>query len=236
MHMRIGMASVVVGAVSLALAASAAAATPAQYGAKCNAAWTGKRGTHDYRLYKKSCLTAAISAAQAAQTAGDSDDDAANNSRAVTACREQFPPPRRTKTARAAYRACVSAAVSAQKAYGGRPLGATLAGVIGDGTTDQDGTGGATFTLNQGHGQICYDVNWSGLAVVSGLHIHAAADNTIVVPLDADTNLTDSNAKGCVSGIAKNVIQAIRQHPNQYYVNLHTDEFPTGAIRGTLHN
>lgn len=221
------------GAVSLALAAGASAAAP-QYGAKCNAAWSGKRGTHDYRLYKKACMTAALAATQAAREAGDSDDDDANVSRATAACREQSPPPRRTKTARAAYRACVSAAVAAQKAYGGRPLTATLAGVSGDATTDQDGTGTAAFTLNQGHGQICYDVTWTGLGVVSGLHIHAASNNAIVVPLDADAVLTDGSAKGCVNGVAKNLIKAIRQHPEQYYVNVHTDEFTAGAIRGTL--
>ena len=77
--------------------------------------------------------------------------------------------------------------------------GASLAGIQGDLTTDQDGTGSATFTLNQGHGQICYDVAWSGLGTVSGLHIHLVADNSIVVPLDADADLSDGNAKGCVT-------------------------------------
>ena len=234
MRAKIGIAFVVAAAVSLPLAVDASAAGP-QYGAKCNAAWTGKRGTHDYRDYMKGCVAAAVAATNAARTTGDNDDDAANASRAATACRAQTPPPRGTKAARVAYRACVSAAVAAQKTYGGRPLGATLAGVSGDTTTDQDGAGTATFTLNQGHGQICYDVSWTGLGVVSGLHIHALADKSIVVALDADVNLTDGNAKGCVNNVPKKVIKAIRQHPEQYYVNVHTDEFPAGAIRGPLH-
>ena len=232
MRMKLGMLIALASAVPLAMAAGAGATAP-QYGAQCNAAWSGKRGTHDYRVYKKACMTAALAATQAARTAGDNDDDAANASRAAAACREQSPPPRRTKTARAAYRACVSAAVAAQKVYGGRPLAASLAG---DATTDQDGAGTASFTLNQGHGQVCFDVSWSGLGMVSGLHIHAVKDNSIVIPLDADANLTDANAKGCANGIAKNVIKAIRQHPEQYYVNVHTDEFPAGAIHGTLHS
>jgi hypothetical protein len=233
MRIKLGILVVLASAVNYLIAGVWFADDP-QNGAKCNAAWSGKRGTHDYRVYKRACMTAALAATQAARSAGDNDDDVANASRAVVACKAQFPPPRGTKALRASLRACVSAAVAAQKAYGGRPLTATLAGVSGDATTDQDGSGSAAFTLNQGHGQICYDVTWTALGVVSGLHIHAAANNAIVVPLDADAVLTDGSAKGCVNGIAKNLIKAIRQHPEQYYVNVHTDEFTAGAIRGTL--
>ena len=38
-----------------------------------------------------------------------------------------------------------------------------------------------------------------------------------------------------MSSIAKKLMQAIRQHPEQYDVNVHTDEYPAGAIRGALH-
>ena len=233
MRAKFGIALIVAAVVSLPLVANAGAEAP-QYGAKCNAAWKGKHGTHDFRVYMKGCVSAAIAATKAARAAGDNDDDAANSARAAAAC-VQTAPPLRTKTSRAAHRACVSAAVAAQKTYGGRPLAATLAGVSGDTTTDQDGAGTATFTLNQGHGQLCYDVSWTGLRVVSGLHIHALADTSIVVALDADVNLTDGNAKGCVNNVPKKVVKAIRQHPEQYYVNVHTDEFPAGAIRGPLH-
>jgi hypothetical protein len=112
-------------------------ATPAQYGAKCNAAWTGKHGTKAYRVFKKGCVAASIAAVRAARTAGDNDSAAANRTRAVAACGVQFPAPRNTKVKRASFRACVAAAVSAEKAYGGRPLSATLAG---DATSDMNGT------------------------------------------------------------------------------------------------
>ena len=38
-----------------------------------------------------------------------------------------------------------------------------------------------------------------------------------------------------LNDLPKKTIMAIRQHPENYYVNVHTDEFATGAIRGTLH-
>ena len=217
---------------TLAVAADAGAATRAQIGKKCDAAWTGKHSTKAYRTYKKGCIAAATAAIRAAHNAGNNDDDAANKARANAACRTQFPAPRRTKAKRMAFKTCVAAAVAAEKTYGGRPLTATLAG---DAATDTDGTGTATFTLNQGHGQVCFNVAWTGLGVVTGLHLHAVAADAIVVALDADADLTDGNAKGCVNGIAKNTIKAIRQHPEQYYVNVHTGEFAGGAIRGTLH-
>lgn len=214
-----------------AATAEAAAATRKQFGAKCAAAWTGKRGTAAFRTYKKKCVAASIAATKAARAAGDNDDAKANGRRAATACRAQFPAPRTTKLARARFKACVRAAVASQKAYGGRPLHATLAG---DASTDADGMGTATLTLNQGQKQICFDVSWTNIGVVSGLHIHLAADNSIVIGLDGDADLTDGNARSCLEGIAPATVKAIRQHPEDYYVNVHTDEFPSGAIRGTL--
>ena len=232
MRPKLLIATCLIAAVATAsLAAEASAATRAQYGAKCNAAWTGKRGTKAFRSYKRHCITAAIAATRAAVKAGNNDNPAADKARATAACRAQFPAPRNTKLKRKAFRACVAAAVSAQKTYGGRPLHATLAGSP---TTDTDGAGTATFTLNQGHGQLCFNVSWTGLGNVTGLHIHAVADDSIVVALDADPNLGDGNAKGCENGVPKKTIMAIRQHPGNYYVNVHTDVFPDGAIRGTL--
>ena len=69
---------------------------------------------------------------------------------------------------------------------------------------------------------------------LTGAHIHAApvgVAGPIVVPL------TPPNASGVSSGCVnadKELVKAIRQHSENYYVNVHTSDFPAGAVRGQL--
>ena len=65
-------------------------------------------------------------------------------------------------------------------------------------------------------------------------HIHEAAageNGPIVVPLNPP------NASGVSSGcaeVSRELALAIIQDPEAYYVNVHTDDFQSGAIRGQL--
>jgi hypothetical protein len=65
-------------------------------------------------------------------------------------------------------------------------------------------------------------------------HIHAGSADVagpVVVPLVApdETGL----ARGCTTADPA-LIKAIRQDPEEYYVNVHTTDFPGGAVRGQL--
>lgn len=119
---------------------------------------------------------------------------------------------------------------------GGRPLSATLTGAAErPGPGDPDGTGSAELTLNQGQGEICYELHVSGIALpASAAHIHVApptAPGPVVVPLAAPD--VSGHASGCVSA-DRELIKAIRQNPSAYYVNVHNSEYPGGAVRGQL--
>lgn len=125
-------------------------------------------------------------------------------------------------------------------AYGqGRPLATTLTGAAEvPGPGDPDASGTALITLNQGQGEVCFDLSWVGIdGTVTAAHIHIGDPTVagpVVVPLFTDAALsgTDS-ASGCVSA-SEELIKAIRQNPENYYVNIHSDVFPAGAIRGQL--
>jgi hypothetical protein len=113
----------------------------------------------------------------------------------------------------------------------GHKLTASLSGdaEAPTGSGDPDGSGTATVTLNPGQQQLCYELEVSNIADVSAAHIHeapAGKDGPPVVTLDAA-------AKGCVSASSEQ-LDEILKNPAGFYVNLHTGEFPDGAVRGQL--
>ncbi len=119
---------------------------------------------------------------------------------------------------------------------GGRPLTATLTGATEvPGPGDADGSGTATIRLNPGQGRVCFVLTASNITLpASGAHIHVAPAGTpgpVVVGLSPPDATGVSS--GCVSA-SRAVIKAILKNPSGYYVNIHTSDFPAGAIRGQL--
>jgi len=119
-------------------------------------------------------------------------------------------------------------------AAGGRPLSATLTGAAEVPVTgDPDGSGSASITLNHGQGEVCFELTVSDIAPATAAHIHVApvgVPGPVVVPLTAPT---DGSSSGCTSA-DRELIMAIIQAPEEYYVNVHNAEFPGGAARGQL--
>ena len=111
-------------------------------------------------------------------------------------------------------------------------LTATLAG---DAETDEDGTGTATVVLDPAAGTACWNMSAEDIDAVGASHIHvgaAGASGDVAVDLDVDG--FEGSSEGCTEGADADVLQAIIDNPAGYYVNLHTEPFPGGAIRGQL--
>ncbi len=112
---------------------------------------------------------------------------------------------------------------------------ALTADLAGDAETAADGTGSATITLDPETGEACWELTAEGIGAVVQSHIHVGAEGEsgdVVVPLDVDG--FDGTSEGCVSDQDGDALQSIIDDPAGYYVNLHTEEFPGGAIRGQL--
>jgi CHRD domain len=99
---------------------------------------------------------------------------------------------------------------------------------------DPDGSG--TAAVKTRGTEVCYDLKWAKVDVMMA-HIHKGAAGTngdVVVNFFAGESPLDATSKtGCATADAA-VVKAIQANPSNYYVNLHSPEFPKGAIRGQL--
>ena len=123
-------------------------------------------------------------------------------------------------------------------AGGGRPLVAELSGAQEVPPADPDGSGTATFSVNPGIGEICFTVTSENITLpVVAAHINpgeaGAVGSPLVFLLAADVSDADGNFSGCTT-VDHATAKDILKRPSAYYVNLHTTDFPGGAIRGQL--
>jgi hypothetical protein len=107
--------------------------------------------------------------------------------------------------------------------------------LAGSAETDEDGTGTATLVLDPDAGTACWEITAEGIDPVTISHIHEGAegvDGDVVVDLDLDG--FEGTSEGCNEAAEAEALQAIIDDPAGYYVNLHNEAFPGGAIRGQL--
>jgi|GEM_PF-403102 len=112
-------------------------------------------------------------------------------------------------------------------------LRAPLSGSNEIGTGDPEGFGFAKVRIDLATSQVCYRLSVAGTGAATAAHIHvgnAGTNGPVVVPFAAPV---DGLSNGCV-GITADLAAAIATNPSGYYVNIHTAEFPGGAVRGQL--
>jgi CHRD domain len=111
----------------------------------------------------------------------------------------------------------------------------TLAGENESPAGDPVATGSATIRARAGQARICYQLSARDLsrrAVAAHIHRGAAKlAGPVVIPLR--TPNAAGNARGCAK-TTRALVRAILARPSRFYVNVHTADFPAGAIRGQL--
>jgi hypothetical protein len=118
---------------------------------------------------------------------------------------------------------------------GGFELDATMIGVTEfPNPGDPDATGTIALRMRPGEGQVCETVTVKNLGQPTASHIHKGTDSQsgpVVIALK--TPSSTGAVSGCVPA-SRAVVGDIFAHRANYYVNVHTSDFPDGAIRAGL--
>lgn len=110
------------------------------------------------------------------------------------------------------------------------------------GDTDGIGNAAVTFDITDdtdavNGAQACWDLSYSNLTGTPIMaHIHRGVTGVagpVVVPFTPFANLGANSATGCIT-LAPALATEIMTTPSNFYVNVHTTDFPAGAIRGQL--
>jgi hypothetical protein len=115
----------------------------------------------------------------------------------------------------------------------GLRLHANLTGANEVPAGDPDGSGTAHVAVNPVLDRICTDLEVREIGVVTAAHIHrgaAGVNGPPVITLDAPD---DDDSEEC-DVVADALLEEIATNPQGFYVNVHTAQYPNGAIRGQL--
>lgn len=106
------------------------------------------------------------------------------------------------------------------------------------GVGDTDGTGTGRITVNVGQDRVCWEFTVSNVDPVNRGHIHkapAGSNGPIVVDFFNVAAGTQGPLTGCTTTpLGSALLKDILKNPSAYYLNLHNEPFPGGAIRGQL--
>jgi hypothetical protein len=99
---------------------------------------------------------------------------------------------------------------------------------------DADGKGSATVKIDSAKGEVCYTITVESIAAPVASHIHeapAGGAGPILITFDPQKI---GKGESCLTGQKAADLDRIVANPAGFYVNVHTADFPGGAVRGQL--
>ncbi|MGZ8312704.1 MAG: CHRD domain-containing protein [Allosphingosinicella sp.] len=112
---------------------------------------------------------------------------------------------------------------------------AQLSGANEPGGGDPDGAGLARLEISDATNTICTDLEVRMISPATAAHIHRGAAGVNGPPVVTLDTPDDNDSDDC-DEVADALINEIRANPGGFYVNVHTADYPNGAIRGQLVN
>ncbi|MBE1588725.1 CHRD domain-containing protein [Nonomuraea angiospora] len=101
---------------------------------------------------------------------------------------------------------------------------------------DRNGLAAAKFRIKGD--RLYYFVQWKKVAKPTAFHIHrgkAGKNGPVVIDLLSNGTIRGNTSSGSVRVKDTSVLNGIKKNPKNWYANLHTSEFPDGAVRAQLH-
>jgi hypothetical protein len=105
------------------------------------------------------------------------------------------------------------------------------------GPGSNNGKGDINVFLKPTKNKVCFELEVSKLDTITASHIHkgdADQAGTVKVTL-IDSQIPGTGSyEGCVKNVRSKLLDKIAANPEKFYVNVHTLDYPEGAIRGQL--
>jgi CHRD domain len=107
------------------------------------------------------------------------------------------------------------------------------------GPGSEKGKGDIHVFLKPTQEKVCFELDVKNLDPINAGHIHKGDSETagpVKVTLFEDAAGLDGDGayEGCTKNVKAKLIKKIIAAPEKFYVNIHTAEYPDGAIRGQL--
>lgn len=133
--------------------------------------------------------------------------------------------------------AAVAVALLTTGSLSAQTLGAVLTASQETPPTTTPGFGNATVTFDAARQNVTVTITVANLgSPITASHIHSAAAGVagnVVLAFTPAASFTNNTLTGTFP-ITSDLATQILQNPNNFYVNVHTSQFPGGAIRGQL--
>ena len=111
-------------------------------------------------------------------------------------------------------------------------LVATLGGAAETAGGDPDGVGGFKADADDETGDFCFTLWADKIAKPTMAHVHEGTAGNDGKPV-ATIDVTGKDSDDCIA-MEPELLKRIVAAPGGYYVNVHTADFPKGAVRGQL--